>query len=95
MAGNPSSPMPTVLTGLPGMEKMAAHMMGKKLHELDIPGPREMLQMLDDMGCELYACELAMKFMDLSEEDLMPQVKGVLTVGDFYDMTQGAQILFT
>ncbi len=95
MAGNPSSPMPTVLTGLPGMETMAAHMMGKKLTSLDIPGPREMLEMLDEMGCELYACELAMKFMDLEEKDLIPQVKGVLTVGDFYDMSEGAQILFT
>lgn len=95
MAGNPSSPMPTILTGLPGMETMAAAMMGKKLKELDIPGPREMLEMLDEMGCELYACELAMKFMGIGEEDLLPQVKGVLTVGDFYDMTGGAQVLFT
>jgi len=95
MAGNPSSPMPTVLTGLPGMERMAAGMMAKKLKELDIPGPRDMLVMLDDMGCELYACELAMKFMDLTEQDLLPQVKGVLTVGDFYDRTEGATVLFT
>lgn len=95
MAGNPSSPMPTVITGLPGMESMAAHMMGKKLNQLEIPGPREMMEMLDDMGCELYACELAMKFMDLEEKDLIPQVKGVLTVGDFYDMSEGAQVLFT
>lgn len=95
MAGNPSSPVPTVLTGLPGMEKMAAAMMGKKLHDLDIPGPREMLTMLDEMGCELYACELAMNFMDLKKEDLIPQVKDVLTVGDFYDLTQGSQLMFT
>lgn len=95
MAGNPSSPMPTILTGLPGMESMAAIMMGKKLKELEIPGTREMLEMLDEMGCEIYACELAMKFMDLDREDLIPQVKEVLTVGDFYDLSEGAQILFT
>lgn len=95
MAGNPSSPMPTIVTGLPGMESMAAMMMNKKLSSLDIPGPREMLEMLDEMGCELYACELAMKFMDLEEKDLLPQVKGVLTVGDFYDLSEGAQVLFT
>ena len=95
MAGNPSSPMPTVVAGLPGMESLAAKMMRKKLEELDIPKPREFIQMLDEMGCEIYACELAMKFMDVTEKDLLPQVKGVLTVGDFYDRTEGAQILFT
>ncbi len=95
MAGNPSSPMPTIVAGLPGMESMAARMMGKKLEELNIPAPREFVRMLDEMGCELCACELAMKFMDVTTEDLLPQVKGMLTVGDFYDRTEGAQILST
>ena len=95
MAGNPASPMPTMVAGLPGMEKVAAGMMGKKLESLDIPGPREMLKMLDEMGVELWACELAMNFMDLTEDDLIPEVKGVLTVGDFYDRTHGSQVIFT
>ena len=95
MAGNPAAPMPTVVAGLPGMAKVAASMMGKKLSSLDIPGPREMLKELDAMGCELWACELAMKFMDVEEKDLMDEVKGVLTVGDFYDRTAGAQVIFT
>ena len=95
MAGNPAAPMPTVVAGMPGMARVAAGMMGKKLKSLDIPGPREMLQELDAMGCELWACELAMQFMDVEESDLMPEVKGVLTVGDFYDRTVGAQVIFT
>jgi peroxiredoxin family protein len=95
MTGNAASPMPPMLTGLPGMSAMAASMMGKKLSSLEIPAARDMLKMLDDMGCELYACELAMSFMDLGEDDLIPEVKGVLTVGDFYDLTDGAQIIFT
>jgi peroxiredoxin family protein len=86
MTGNPSSPMPTMLAGLPGMENLAASVMRKKLAELDLPQPREMLEMLADAGCELYACELAMKMFKLERDDLIPQVKDVITAG--------AQILF-
>ena len=95
MVGNPSSPMPAMVAGLPGMQGMAASMMGKKMKDLDIPGPREMLEILDDSGADLYACELAMDMMDLTEKDLIPQVKGVLTAGEFYDLSEGAQIIFT
>ncbi len=95
MVGNPTSPIPTLVAGLPGMENFAAMMMKKKMDELDLPGVREMLTTLDEAGCELYACELAMKMFGRSKEDLLPQIKEVITVGDFYDLTEGAQILFT
>lgn len=95
MAGNPSSPMPTVVAGLPGMESIAAKMMAKQMKELDIPDVAEMLQILDDSGAELYACELAMKMFKLEKSDLVPQVRDVITAGDFYEMADGAQIIFT
>ena len=41
MAGNPSSPMPTMVAGLPGMESFAASMMLKQMKELDLPVPGE------------------------------------------------------
>ena len=68
--------------------------MRKKLAELDLPQPREMLEMLADAGCELYACELAMKMFQLERDDLIPQVKDVITATDFFALTAGAQILF-
>lgn len=95
MAGNPSMPIPTVLSGLPGMESLAAVMMRKKMEELDLPGVREMLQILDGAGAELYACQLAMEMFGRTKADLVPQCKDVITVGDFYDMAEGAQIIFT
>jgi peroxiredoxin family protein len=95
MAGNASSPMPTMVAGLPGMETLAAKMMKSKMKELEIPDVREMLTILDDSGAELYGCELAMKMFDLKKEDLVKQVKDVITVGDFYDLAEGAQIIFT
>lgn len=95
MAGNPAIPLPTVLTGLPGMEGFAAMMMKKKMEELDLPDAREMLKILDESGAELYACELAMKMFGRTKEDLVPQVRDVITAGDFYELAEGAQIIFT
>ncbi|HSO36780.1 MAG TPA: DsrE/DsrF/DrsH-like family protein [Labilithrix sp.] len=95
LAGNASSGMPTVLAGLPGMESLAASMMKKQMTELDLPTVREMLQILDESGAELYACELAMKMFKRTREELVPQVKEVITAGDFYDLAEGAQIIFT
>ena len=95
VAGQPASGMPTIVGGLPGMEALAAHMMKKSMDELDLPGPREMLKILDESGAELYACELAMKMFKRTRDDLVPQVKDVITAGDFYDLSHGAQIIFT
>jgi peroxiredoxin family protein len=95
MVGNPSSPMPTMIAGLPGMESVAAKMMKKRMDEMELPTAREMVEILDESGAELYACELAMDMMKIERSDLVPQVKDVITAGDFYDMADGAQIIFT
>ena len=95
MVGNPNAPMPTMLAGLPGMESLAGSMMAKQMKELELPTVREMLQILDESGAELYACELAMKMFKRTKDDLVPQVKEIITAGDFYDLAEGAQIIFT
>ncbi|MEX1366618.1 MAG: DsrE/DsrF/DrsH-like family protein [Nannocystaceae bacterium] len=95
MAGNPSAPIPTMVAGLPGMESLAAAMMKRKMADLQIPTVREMLQMLHESGARIFACELAMKMFTIEREELLEQVEDVITVGDFYDVSDGAQILFT
>ncbi len=95
MVGNATSPMPTMVAGLPGMENVAASMMKKKLKEMEVPDVREMLEMLSDSGVALYACELAMTMFGRSKEDLIEQVDDVITAGDFYDFSEGAQIIYT
>ncbi len=94
MLGNPSSPMPHAIMGLPGMEGLATKMMKKKMDELDIPPVSEMLEILGDAGAELYACQMAMDMFELEEDDLVPQVQEVITAMDFYDKSDGAQIIF-
>ena len=95
LAGNPSSGMPTIVAGLPGMEGLAARMMKKQMEELELPTVREMIQILEESGAELYACELAMNMFKRTKQDLLPQVKDVITAGDFYELSEGAQIIFT
>ncbi len=95
LVGNPSAPVPTMLAGLPGMESLAGSMMMKQMKELELPTVREFLQILDEAGAELYACELAMKMFKRDKKDLAPQVRDVITAGDFYDLAEGAQIIFT
>jgi len=94
MLGNPSSPMPHAIMGLPGMEGFATKMMKKKMDEMDIPPVSEMLEILDDAGAELYACQMAMEMFDLETDDLVPQVREVITAMDFFDKSDGAQIIF-
>lgn len=95
MVGNPTSPMPTMVAGLPGMERFAARMMMSRMAEMELPTVREMLEILHDSGAELYGCELAMDMMKVGRDDLLPIVKDVITAGDFYDMSENAQIIFT
>jgi peroxiredoxin family protein len=94
--GNPSSPMPVpyMIAGLPGMEALGTNFMKKKMEDLDIPGVREMVTMLAESGCDLYACELAMKMFDRTKDDLVPEVQAVITATDFFDITTGHDIIF-
>ena len=94
MVGNPTSPIPPFIAGLPGMELLASSMMRQKLVELDLPTPREMLEILDAAGAEIYACQMAMDMFHLEMGDLVPQVDAVITAMDFFDKAAGAQILF-
>ena len=92
--GNPNMHIPTMVGGLPGMQNLASYKMKKDMEKLDLPSVREMIEMLDDAGCKMYACQMAMEMFNRTEQDLVPQVDSVITAMDFYDVSQGAQIIF-
>ncbi|MEZ6125980.1 MAG: DsrE/DsrF/DrsH-like family protein [Planctomycetaceae bacterium] len=98
MLGLPiTMPFPTMLGALPGASSFATGLMNKKMDKLDIPPVDEFLEMISDSGGKIYACKLAMDMFGLKREDLIDQVDGVLTVGDFYQDSagEGTHILFT
>ncbi|EDY83006.1 hypothetical protein VDG1235_2629 [Verrucomicrobiia bacterium DG1235] len=93
--GNPAMGMPTLLGAIPGMSAFASKMMMKEMDKLDIPPVSEFLEMIEDSGGEVYACKAAFEMFHLKKEDLCPQVKDIITIGDFYEKSAGAQIIFT
>lgn len=94
--GNPAMHIPTLLGGLPGMEALASNMMKKEMEKLDIPSVREFLEILVASSVKLWACKLAMEMFHYTKEDLIDDVEGVLTVGDFYGRGagEGVHMLF-
>ena len=94
LVGNPSAPIPAMIAGLPGVEALATAQMRKEMERLEIPPIREFIEMLDDAGADLYGCQMALDMFKLTKDDLVPQVKEVLTAMDFMDMSEGAQIVF-
>ena len=93
--GNPAMHMPSLVGVLPGMSAMATHMMKKEMEKLDIAPVREFIELLVDSGANLYACKASVDMFHLDPDDFVPQVKGILTVGEFYELAAGAQIIFT
>jgi peroxiredoxin family protein len=87
--GNPAMHMPTLLGGLPGMESFATYMMKKEMEKVDMPGIKEFIEILSASGVKLWACKLAMDMFHYSKSDLVDELDGVLTVGDFYKQGNG------
>jgi peroxiredoxin family protein len=88
-------PLPTILGALPGMSAFATHMMNKEMDALDIPPIPEFIEMIHDAGGKLYACKATVDMFHLTKDDFCPQVEKVLTVGEFYELAGGGQIIFT
>jgi peroxiredoxin family protein len=94
VVGNPSMPIPAMIAGLPGVEHLATQHMRKEMARLDIPTVRELIGILDDSGAKLFACQMAMDMFKRKKEDLVPQVRAVISAMDFFDEAKGAQIIF-
>jgi peroxiredoxin family protein len=93
--GNPAMHMATIVGALPGMSAIATHMMEKKMAELDIPPIDEFIEMISDTGAGLFACQASVDMFDLTKDDFIEQVESIITVGEFYDIAAGGEIIFT
>jgi len=93
--GNPGLHLATWAGGLPGMSSVMTHYLSRKMDRLDIPPVPEFIEMIADSGAGLYACKASVDLFGLAEEDFIEQVQGIITVGEFYDLAAGGQIIFT
>lgn len=93
--GNPGMHMPTLLGALPGFSAMATWMMKRQMAKLDIPPLPEFVELCADSGVGIYACKATVEMFGLTEDDFVPQVTGIKTVGEFYELAAGGEIVFT
>ena len=87
--------MPTWMGAIPGVSAFATGMMKKEMDKLDIPPVGEFIEMIHDAGGTIYACKATVDMFKLSMDDFCPEMDKVLTVGEFYELSQDAQIIFT
>jgi peroxiredoxin family protein len=93
--GNPGLHMPTMVGGIPGISAVMTKYMSHKMEELDIPSIPEFVEMIADTGAGLYACQASVDLFGLDKDDFIEQVADIITVGEFYEMAAGGQIIFT
>jgi len=93
--GNPGLHVPTLIGGLPGVSTYVTRQMEQKIAELDIPPIPEFVTLLSDSGAKLYACKASVELFDLRRDDLIEELSGILTMGEFYEVAAGGQIIFT
>jgi peroxiredoxin family protein len=93
--GNPGLHLATWAGGVPGVSSLVTHQLARGMEELDIPPIPEFVEMIADSGAELYACKASVDLFKLSSDDFVSQVKEIITVGEFYGLAGGGQIIFT
>ena len=93
--GNPGMHMPTLLGALPGVSSLATRMMSRQMEKLDIPPIPEFIELVADSGVKLWACKATVDMFGLTKEDFVEQVEDIITVGDFYELAAGGEVIFT
>ncbi len=93
--GNPGLHIPTWAGGLPGVSALMTKYMGHQIEELDFPTIPEFVEMISDTGAGIYACLASVDLFGLERDDLVDELDGIITVGDFYEMANGGHIIFT
>ncbi|MBS1862816.1 MAG: DsrE/DsrF/DrsH-like family protein [Actinobacteria bacterium] len=93
--GNPGLHLSTWAGGIPGVSAFVTHKLAEEMEKLDIPPIPEFVEMIAESGAGLYACKASVDLFGLDKEDFVDEVTDVITVGEFYGLAAGGQIIFT
>ena len=66
-----------------------------KMARLDIPPIPEFIELVSDSGAGIYACKASVEMFKWTKDDFVDQVDEILTVGEFYELAAGGEIIFT
>ncbi|MDR1633288.1 MAG: DsrE/DsrF/DrsH-like family protein [Dysgonamonadaceae bacterium] len=70
--------------------KIFRYLMRKK----NVATLEELVEAAKTLGVNFYACEMAMHILGLEKSDFIPEVKDVLGVATFLNLSEGGQTLF-
>jgi peroxiredoxin family protein len=93
--GNPGLHLATWAGGVPGVSALVTHKLAQEMEKLDIPPIPEFVEMIAESGAPLYACKASVDLFGLDKDDFIPEVEDIITVGEFYGLAAGGQIIFT
>jgi peroxiredoxin family protein len=93
--GNPGLHLNTLVGAVPGVSSAMTRYLAHKMDALDIPGIPEFVQMIADTGAGLYACKASVDLFGFTRNDFVEPVKDIITVGEFYALADGGEIIFT
>jgi peroxiredoxin family protein len=93
--GNPGLHLATWAGGVPGISSLVTHKLAQEMEKLDIPPIPEFVEMIAESGAPLYACKASVDLFGLDRDDFIPEVEDIITVGEFYGLAAGGQIIFT
>ena len=68
------------------MTAVATKMLKKQIADQGVPEVPEFLEMLHDMGAQMWACQMSFDMMGLAKDDLIDEVEDVINVADFIDL---------
>ena len=93
--GNPGLHLATWAGGFPGVSTLVTRKLASEMEKLNIPPIPEFVEMIADSGAGLYTCKASVDLFGLSKDDFIEQISDVITVGEFYGLAAGGQIIFT
>ena len=93
--GNPGLHLATWAGGFPGVSYLVTRKFAAEMEKVDIPPIPEFVELIADSGAGLYACKATVDMFGLTKDDFIPQVRDIITVGEFYGLAAGGQIIFT
>jgi peroxiredoxin family protein len=89
MGGLKSSPV-SRLNFLGASPKIFRYLMRKN----NVATLEELVEAAKQLGINFYACEMAMHILGLQRSDFIPEIKDVLGVASFLNLSEGGQTLF-
>jgi peroxiredoxin family protein len=89
MGGRKNVPL-SRLNFLGASPKLMTYMMRKR----NVATLNELVQAAIDLNVNFYACEMSMHILGITKDDFIPEIKEVLGVPKFLEITEGGERLF-